>query len=173
VAPLLEEVRVSARREVVHAGHPHPWARRITLDVDPTTPPELVKQAYEDARRALGIGRTRTLNDKQAVLAVFCADRFDQPWSLTYRQWNRAHKNWAIANESNLRRDAVVAQRRLLSGASGDDQASRPVARPKRGRGELDITFEDPPPPGQTHENMVALVKNVVAALEQHSDLHR
>jgi hypothetical protein len=52
---------------------------------------------------------------KHIRLAAFTgAGHADKPWAERFRLWNE-HFDWAYAEQSNVRRDAAEAQRRLLS----------------------------------------------------------
>ena len=111
--PLLEEIRVHATIRSL------PATSRIVLEVDPNMRPARVQKVYGEQRKRLLARRPRPLGEKSLALARFLAE--SDP-TLTWRErlpiWNRIHPEWAYppTNVQNFHRDAVAAQRRLLTG---------------------------------------------------------
>lgn len=131
ITPLIAPIQVRTQTAPVHAGNWHPWARRVTLEVDPAVPVELVARSYRSARASIGLGRSRTLSEKHAALAAFCADRESEGWPSRFTEWNRRHPKWRYLHKSNFRRDAIRAEHRLLAPAEypGSTPVRKPVGR--------------------------------------------
>jgi hypothetical protein len=123
---LVEPVQVTARSEHIRNGRHHPWAQRITLQIDPTTPPDTVERVYRQVRQQLGIANTRTLSDKHANLALILLDQPHQTWATRLKRWNHEHPEWCYYQESNLRRDALLARHRLLNPTTDQPRSDPP-----------------------------------------------
>ena len=109
-APLLQTIRVDA---------PYRWPltsmTRITLEVDPTVTPQEVADAYRRARKAVIPGKARPISDKHARLALFAAKQPDgASWAQQLATWNAVNPNWSYRHLGTFKRDARVAQERLL-----------------------------------------------------------
>ncbi len=114
VVPLVSTIRATWGGHHIRYGDSHEWARRITLDVDPSIPPHELARTYQQIReRAEHRGRRR-LSDKHASLAAFAVEHPDGTWSERRRAWNSANPTWSYEHDSNFRRDAMRAQARLL-----------------------------------------------------------
>jgi hypothetical protein len=140
--PLLEAVQVTTSTEHIRNDLRHSWAQRITLHIDPTTPRDTIEQVYRQARQQLRITNTRTLSDKHATLALILLDQPHQSWATRLKQWNRKHLEWRYDHESNFRRDALQARRRLLN-PDIEPTTPRRTARPNS---NYEIVFEDEVP---------------------------
>jgi hypothetical protein len=116
VPPMISAVRAKVPAVKVRYEFELDWARRITLDVDPGASSQEVVEAFERARAEYHqTGRRRT-SVKHLRLAAFAgAEHADQPWAERFRLWNEHFPKWAYPHQSNFRRDAAAAQRRLLS----------------------------------------------------------
>jgi hypothetical protein len=115
VTPLIAPVRVTTPAVKIRYGTDVGWARRITLDVDPAATPQEVLDAFTSARDQHSPTSRRRLSVKHLRLAAFAgAEHADKPWAERHRLWNEKFPEWAYPAESNFRRDAAVAQRRVL-----------------------------------------------------------
>jgi hypothetical protein len=115
VTPLIAPVRVTTPAVKIRYGTDVGWARRIKLDVDPAATPQEVLDAFVRARDRHSLASRRRLSVKHLRLAAFAgAEHADKPWAERHGQWNERFPEWAYAAESNFRRDAAVAQRRVL-----------------------------------------------------------
>jgi hypothetical protein len=100
-----------------------PVCSRVILEVDPTLTPKDVARAYFKVRRSFWPRRIRTVGQKHASLAAFIEERSSgQTWRQRFSEWNRTtQSDWKYRSESNFRRDAVVARRRLLTPSTWAD----------------------------------------------------
>jgi hypothetical protein len=147
-APLINPIRVSTPSALFRDGMFHPWARRVTIEVDPALSPEIVERAYRKARTEAGLAHTRVLSDKHAELSAFCTQREHQRWSQRFKDWNRTHQRWRYENESNFRRDAIRATLRLLNpNELPGSTPIRAVRGPKQQLSDIEIVFEGPSQP--------------------------
>lgn len=90
--------------------------KAIDLDFDPTVPLDQIVEQVAQARRALVGERARELSPKHLHLAVFSAERPDEPWQARQEAWNTIYPQWAYPGKqkSNFIRDSLAAKRRLL-----------------------------------------------------------
>lgn len=126
VTPMIVTARIDVPFKVRHEVRLD-WARRITLDLDPGASRQEVLEAFEHARReydghprpqrtpARQTGRRRTTVKHLRLAAFTGAEHADKPWVERFRLWNERFPEWAYPAQSNFRRDAASAQRRLLS----------------------------------------------------------
>ncbi|MFG1602804.1 hypothetical protein [Actinoplanes sp. NPDC049265] len=117
VTPLIATVRLTTPGIKIRHNYSVDWARRITLDIDPAATSDEVLAAFEQARNEFGqASRRRRMTPKHLRLAAFTgAEHADKPWAERHRLWNEKFSDWAYPNQSNFRRDAAQAQRRLLN----------------------------------------------------------
>jgi hypothetical protein len=91
------------------------WARRIKLDIDPAASPHEVLDAFEQALNEHHQAGRRRTSLKHLRLAAFAgAEHADKSWAARHQLWNQRFPQWSYTEQSNFRRDAVQAQRRLL-----------------------------------------------------------
>jgi hypothetical protein len=115
IVPFISPARVTSGGHFIRDQVSHEWARRITLVLDPTLQPAEVARIYQDTREKEGHRGRRRLSLRQANLAAFVAGRAEEEsWEDARRAWNAEYPKWRYEHGSNFRRDAVVAQRRLL-----------------------------------------------------------
>jgi len=115
IVPLLSPIRVTSSGEAIRDGYSIEWAKRITLEIDPSVSPNELVRAYQQVRLEGGHDRRRRLSEKHAMLAIFTAERPEtQSWIDTLTNWNAERPEWRYNHVSNFRRDAVRAQARLL-----------------------------------------------------------
>lgn len=90
---------------------------RIILEIDPALTSRQVAEPYHwFRRRVLGGRRLKALSPKHLRLAAFVGERPEaETWQERREAWNRAYPDWKYDRESNFRRDAGVAQKRLLT----------------------------------------------------------
>lgn len=113
--PLISTARVTVPAFKVRHDFNLGWARRIKLDIDPAATPKEVLDAFEDARNEYHQSGRRRMTRKHLRLAAFTgAEHADKPWAVRHRLWNEQFPDWAYPEQSNFRRDAGQAQRRLL-----------------------------------------------------------
>lgn len=105
---------VSRIRQTLHGG-----SGRITLDIDvATVTPRQLAEFYGRTLAGLRRGRRiRALTDKHVRLAAFAIQRSEKPWGQRLAEWNAEFPAWRYTAESNFRRDALRAQRRLAEPA--------------------------------------------------------
>lgn len=116
VTPMIATVRTTVSAAKVRYESDLDWARRITLDVDPGASPQEVLEAFEEARREYHHAGRRRTSVKHLRLAAFTgAEHADRTWAERFRLWNEQFPEWAYSEQSNFRRDAAEAQRRLMS----------------------------------------------------------
>ncbi|MEV6924014.1 hypothetical protein AB0M46_05800 [Dactylosporangium sp. NPDC051485] len=127
ITPMIPAARIGVPAIKVRHHTGLDWSRRIALNVDPAASTQEVLAAFEDARREYerhprphpapaNHGGRRQASAKHYRLAAFTgAEHVDKPWAERLRLWNERFPDWAYPGESNFRRDAGVAQRRLLS----------------------------------------------------------
>jgi hypothetical protein len=110
---MIDGIRMSTGRPPIRDRVECGWGGRIVLNIDPALPPEEVADAYREARERQGVAGIRKMSDRQAVLAGWSFDR-PEPWRDLLVEWNKAFPDWSYTAESNFRRDALRAQRRLM-----------------------------------------------------------
>lgn len=116
VPPMIAAVRAEVPAAKVRHESELDWARRITLDVDPGVSSQEVVSAFERARAEYHHAGRRRTTVKHLRLAAFTgAEHADKPWAERFRLWNERFPDWTYPQQSNFRRDAAAAQRRLLS----------------------------------------------------------
>ena len=116
IPPMIAAVRANVPTMKVRYEFELDWARRITLDVDPGASSQKVVEAFERARAEYHHAGRRRTTVKHLRLAAFTgAENVDKPWAERFRLWNERFPEWAYPQQSNFRRDAAAAQRRLLS----------------------------------------------------------
>jgi hypothetical protein len=119
-----EVAPIRARAEI---SRTFPVCSRAILEVDPTLPPSEVARAYLAIRRTLWPRRIRTLSSKHASLAAFIEERSadETTWRQRLSEWNRKNPDpkYQYRSESNFRRDALTARRRLLTPSTWADNA--------------------------------------------------
>ena len=88
----------------------------LQLALDPTAPLEQIVAQVTQARLRLVGARARELSRKHLYLAVFSAERSDQPWQARQEAWNGMYPEWEYPEKqkSNFIRDSLAAKRRLL-----------------------------------------------------------
>lgn len=114
ITPLISPMRATSGGLLFHNGYSMDWAIRITLTIDPSTPPDEVAKAYAKVRRDAGQAGRRRLSAKHAALAAFRIEHEHLSWSKLLGAWNAEHSAWRYEHESNFRRDAIRAGARLL-----------------------------------------------------------
>lgn len=115
VVPLISLIRSTTPEIRVRNGDDLAWARRIKLDIDPSASPEQVAEAFARARESMELAPLRPLSRKHLRLAEFAGvDHVDLSWAERHRMWNDEFPDWTYSEQSNFRRDAAVAQSRLL-----------------------------------------------------------
>ncbi|WP_432830519.1 hypothetical protein [Dactylosporangium sp. CA-092794] len=116
VPPMIAAVRTTVPVVKVRYESELDWARRIVLDVDPGASSREVVSAFERARAEYHHAGRRRTTVKHLRLAAFAgAEHADKPWAERFRLWNERFPDWAYPQQSNFRRDAAAAERRLLS----------------------------------------------------------
>jgi hypothetical protein len=121
ITPFIPTVRMSV--PAIKIRNRLKWARRIQLDIDPGARPQEVLDAFERAREDCGSLSRRALSVKHLRLAAFAgAEHVDKSWTERHRLWNEQFPEWSFPAQSNFRRDAALAQRRILY--PGDDLTS-------------------------------------------------
>lgn len=114
--PMIMGVKVTVPAMNVRYNYGLDWARRITLDVDAGASPQEVLAAFERVREEYHHAGRRRTTIKHLRLAAFTgAEHVDKPWKERFRLWNERFPDWKYPQESNFRRDAAAAQRRLLT----------------------------------------------------------
>jgi hypothetical protein len=119
LAPMVSPVRVEWYEHVIGG------LSRVTLTVDPTTPPREVATAYGRARRELLGPRHRSVGEKHLQLALFAETYSSGPWAERCRAWDAEHPQWAYADRvKTFARDCRVAVQRVLfpTGRPADDE---------------------------------------------------
>jgi hypothetical protein len=114
VVPLIATINATWGGHFIRHGDSHEWARRITLEVDPTVPPHELARTYQKVRERADHRGRRRLSDKHASLAAFAAERPQETWAARRRAWNQVNPTWSYGHDSNFCRDAIRAQARLL-----------------------------------------------------------
>lgn len=110
-APSVEPITVTW-----HMSKAFPVCSRVILEVDPTLRPSDVARAYHTVRRSMWPRRSRALGKKHASLAAFIEERSTgTTWRQRFAEWNRKNPTALYSSESNFRRDALKARRRLLT----------------------------------------------------------
>lgn len=129
---------VSRVRQTVHGG-----SGRITFNIDvATVTPRQLAQFYGRTLARLRKGRRiRALTTKHLRLAVFAVERSEKSWGRRFTEWNKEFPKWRYTAESNFRRDALQAERRLVEPAFSlsdtfDYATDRPA--PRLSPGELE-----------------------------------
>jgi hypothetical protein len=84
----------------------------VVLHVAPTTSSTEVQSAY---LRARGVRRRRSVGEKHALLAAFCAARPNRTWKQKFEAWNALHPEWEYRDPRTFSRDARAAAERLLA----------------------------------------------------------
>jgi hypothetical protein len=115
ITPFIVTVRSTVSAFKVRNGFELGWACRIKLDIDPAARPQEILDAFEHARSDHRPAPRRALSVKHLRLAAFTgAEHVDKPWAERYRLWNEQFPEWSFRAQSNFRRDAALAQSRLL-----------------------------------------------------------
>lgn len=127
--PLISGVRVTVSEVNVRNKVDCAWARRIALSVDPALTPSEVAEAFAEAKRQRLSGSAKGVSAKHARLAAFVLGE-PGTWQERLRAWNKKFPEWRYTQESNMRRDALRAQARLLYPAEFPGQ--RPLRAPRR-----------------------------------------
>ncbi len=121
LTPTVSLIRTTEGGHNVRHGTWCAWAERIVLTVNPAVPVEEVAAAYRAARQRYGKRRTsgsyrvRTQSLKHLRLAGFVARRRPaMRWNDLVQSWNQCEPQEQYTQGSNFRRDAALAQERLL-----------------------------------------------------------
>jgi hypothetical protein len=122
LTPTVSMIRRTEGGHNVRYGRSHDWAERIVLTIDPAVPVDEVAESYRAAReryakrRTRGEYRIRTQSLRLLRVAAFVARRRPaMKWTELFQAWNaQCAPEDAYSQESNFRRDAVLAQDRLL-----------------------------------------------------------
>jgi hypothetical protein len=96
---------------------------RFVITVDSRVTPEEVAKLYKEAR-AKHLKRTKTLKEKQMLLASF-ASQYPEVTRQAWADWNRAYPKWKFHRYSNFARDIRAATDRLLFTSAIDERALR------------------------------------------------
>jgi hypothetical protein len=146
---------VSRIRRTLHGG-----SGRITLNIDvATVTPRQLAEFYGRTLVGLRRGRRiRALTDKHVRLAAFAVQRSEKPWGQRLTEWNKEFPAWGYTAESNFRRDALRAQRRLVEPAfSIADQFAYITDKPaprltpdELAKAQAEAHVENPAPTGKT-----------------------
>lgn len=88
-------------------------ASRIVLTVDPTVRPDELAAEYRRVRTRFMLSPHRDMGNKHLALAVFVAERPDEPWKESMGRWNEAYPGWAYTNYKQFWRDGSGALPRL------------------------------------------------------------
>ncbi len=118
-----------------------PLCSRILLEIDPTSTPQDVAEAYRSVR-SQEFGRLRRLSLKHLHLAVFTGRHvtfgpfWKEDWKARLEDWNqqckkeRRPKEWRFKFPSQFERDCRLAFRRLFDiGTWGQEEISMPKAQ--------------------------------------------
>ncbi len=122
LTPTVSMIRRTEGGENIRFSRWHAWAERIVLTINPAVPVDEVADSYRAAReryakrRTQGDYRIRTQSLRLLRLAGFVARRRpDTQWAELMQAWNaQCEPGEAYTQVSNFRRDAVLAQDRLL-----------------------------------------------------------
>lgn len=122
LTPTVSMIRRTEGGHNIRYGRSHDWAERIVLTIDPAVPVDEVAESYRAAReryaqrRTRGEYRIRTQSPRLLRVAAFVARRRPaMKWNELFHVWNaQCAPEYAYSQESNFRRDAVLAQDRLL-----------------------------------------------------------
>jgi hypothetical protein len=102
-----------------------PAHHRIQIDVDPTTPPNFITQAYKNARKAINQGRhLRTLSLEHLKLVEWTAGRpKDESWEVRLKAWNKSHRGKErYSTENAFKRGVTTASTRLLGSLAAKER---------------------------------------------------
>lgn len=122
LTPTVSMIRTTDRGTNVRHGTWCAWSEIITLKVNPAVSVEELASTYRAARHRYGQRRTsgsyriRTQSLKHLRLASFVARRRPSAaWAVLMQEWNqRCDPGQEYPHVSNFRRDAALAQERLL-----------------------------------------------------------
>lgn len=94
----------------------HPSNSRIMMQIDLTTPPGDVAEAYRQKRNEIvGNRRVRRLSPKRTTLFSFCMTYGGEGrWDGCRKAWNRRHRKWRYSETWRFKGEALLARRRLL-----------------------------------------------------------
>lgn len=122
LTPTVSMIRTTDRGTNIRHGTWCAWSETITLRVNPAVSVEELASTYRAARQRYGQRRTsgsyriRTQSLKHLRLASFTARRRPaQAWTVLMQEWNQqCDAGEEYPHVSNFRRDAALAQERLL-----------------------------------------------------------
>lgn len=105
--PIVPSMQISVRRAM-------PTGSRITLEIDPTQDPEVVKNVFRRVRLE-EFGPQRRISEKHARMAEFAIDHPSGTWWERLTAWNSKYPHWHVNDRSNFQRDVEAATRRLAA----------------------------------------------------------